>query len=67
MIAGFVSAPMAWYFTNQLLDEFVYRIHISVFDFLLALMLGVLIAFVATAFRAFAAANSNPVDALKYE
>jgi putative ABC transport system permease protein len=67
LLAGLFSAPIAWYFSNRLLDEFVYRIHISLFDFLLALLLGVFIALVATGFRALAAARSNPVDALKYE
>lgn len=67
LLAGLCSAPIAWYFSNRLLDEFVYRIHISLFDFLLALLLGVFIALLATGFRALAAARSNPVDALKYE
>ena len=67
LIAGFISAPVAWYFTNRMLDEFVYRIQISVLDFALALISGVVIALAALGFKALAAANANPVDALKYE
>jgi putative ABC transport system permease protein len=52
---------------NKWLEDFVYRIHISAWVFLLAGILAILIAVVTISFQAIKAATANPVKNLRSE
>ena len=68
VITAFVIAiPLGWWLMNDWLKEFAYRIEIGPKIFLIAGALAILIAVLATGFRALRAAVSNPVDALRSE
>ena len=68
IIIGFaVAAPLAWYFSNQWLNQFVYKIDIGPLVFVVGLAVTFLIAVLTVGYRSFKAAIANPVDSLKYE
>ena len=65
--ALFIASPVAWYFMNQWLQGFAYRINISMWVFILAGTGAILIALVTVSFQAIKAAVINPVKSLKNE
>jgi len=67
MLANLVSWPLAWYFMNQWLSNFVYHINISVFIFISAGLIGIILAFLTVVFQSMNAALRNPVETLRYE
>src|SRR4030095_10307974 len=65
---GFVIAsPIAWYFMNKWLQDYVYRINISWWIFLAGGISAVIIALVTVSFQAIKAAIANPVKSLRSE
>jgi ABC-type antimicrobial peptide transport system permease subunit len=66
-IGFLVAAPLSWYFSNQWLSQFTYRITLGPVIFVLGLVATFLIAMVTVGYRSFRAASANPVDSLKYE
>ncbi len=68
IVGGFVLAvPVAWYFLNEFLHGFEYRVELGPLVFLVGMGISVLIAFVTVGYRSFRAATVNPVDSLKCE
>lgn len=65
--ANIVAWPLAYLFVSKWLDGFAYRIELSIWPFLIAMILSVLITLVTVSIRSYRAANANPMDALKYE
>ena len=64
-IAILVASPIAWYLMHQWLQDFAYRIHISIWVFLFAAAVALLIALFTISFQALKTAWLNPVDNLK--
>jgi putative ABC transport system permease protein len=62
-----IAIPAAWWAMNSWLQDFVYRINISWWIFLLAGTLAMLIAVLTVSFHAIKAALANPVKSLKEE
>lgn len=68
ILGGFVFAvPVAWYFLNEFLSGFEYKVELGPAVFLIGMGLSILIAFVTVGYRSFRAATVNPVDSLKCE
>ena len=66
-IAFIIAVPVAWYFMNNWLQNFVYRINLGVGVFVLAIVLSLIIAWVTVGYRALRAALANPVQSLRTE
>ncbi|QPH39505.1 ABC transporter permease [Pedobacter endophyticus] len=66
-IANLVAWPLAYLFISKWLSGFAYRIDISVWPFLLAMGISMLITLLTVSVRSYKAAVANTVDALKYE
>jgi ABC-type antimicrobial peptide transport system permease subunit len=66
-IAILIASPVAWYIMDKWLQDFAYRIDISLWMFLVAAMAGVIIAFVTISFKAVKSAVTNPVKSLRTE
>ena len=62
-----VAFPVAWWFMNEWLDDFAYRIHISGWVFVLAGVCALLVALITISFQAVKAAIANPVKSLRTE
>ena len=67
IIAFVIATPIGWYFMNQWLRDFAYRINIEWWIFLLAGLILILIALITVSFQAIKAAIANPVKSLRTE
>ncbi len=67
IIAIVIASPIAWYFMNDWLQDFAYRISISWFVFFITGITALLIAFITISFQSIKAAIANPVKSLRTE
>lgn len=67
VISFFIAFPAAWYFMTGWLNDFHYRISLNALFFVGALFISLGIAWLSVAYKAIAAAISNPVKALRTE
>ena len=66
-IAFVIAAPLAYFAVEAMLQDFVYRIDISVWIFLMAGLAALGIAWLTVSYHAVKAALADPVEALRYE
>ncbi|MCW3118766.1 MAG: FtsX-like permease family protein [Chitinophagaceae bacterium] len=66
-MAFLIAVPVAWYFMNGWLQNFVYRISMDAWIFILAIVASLGIAWMTVGYRAVKAALANPVTALRSE
>ncbi len=67
MIAIVIASPVAYYFSNQWLQDFAYRTNISWWVFILAGVAAIFIGLLTVSFQAIKAAIANPVKSLRTE
>ncbi|MFN8346337.1 MAG: ABC transporter permease [Spirosomataceae bacterium] len=67
LIALIIASPVAWYFMNQWLADFPYKIDIEWWVFVLTALLAVSVAFLTVSFQSIKAALMNPAKSLKSE
>lgn len=66
-VANLIAWPLAYLFVSKWLAGFAYRVDITVWPFVLAMCISMVITFVTVSLRSYRAATSNAVNALKYE
>jgi ABC-type antimicrobial peptide transport system permease subunit len=66
-IAFLIATPLAWYFMNKWLQDYVYRINISWWLFAAGGLAAIIIALATISFQAIKAAIANPVKSLRTE
>ncbi len=66
-ISILIASPIAWWAMNQWMENFVYRINISWWIFLVAGIIAAFIAMITVSFHAIKAALANPVESLRSE
>jgi putative ABC transport system permease protein len=68
IIIGFaIAVPFAYFFLEEWLQGFKYRIDIGFSAFLIAGLVTLLVAWLATGYTSFRAARANPVESLRSE
>jgi putative ABC transport system permease protein len=67
LIASLIAFPVAWWAMHKWLQGFAYRIDISWWIFLSAVLIAMAIAIVTISFQAIKAAIANPVKSLRTE
>ena len=67
LIAALIALPLSWFSVHKWLQDYAYRIDISWWIFLAAVLIAMLIAFVTISFQAIKAAVANPVKSLRTE
>lgn len=67
VLANVIAWPIAYYVMNDWLQNFVFRTNINLVDFPLALVAGLVVAFLTISYTTIRAAQSNPVKSLRYE
>jgi putative ABC transport system permease protein len=65
--AFLIAVPVSYAIINWWLNNFAFKINIGVMSFIIGGSLAVIIALLSVSFQSVKAANSNPVDSLKYE
>jgi putative ABC transport system permease protein len=67
VLSNLISWPISFYAINKWLGGFVYRIHFTVFPFVLAGLMVFAFAILTVLYQVVRAARTNPVDALRCE
>lgn len=67
VISFAISAPVAYYFMEQWLSNFAYRIHPNIVTFLLGVTLTFIVVLATVGLKSYKAAVANPVNALRDE
>ncbi len=67
ILANIIAWPLAYYYMNKWLQDFAYRIDVSLFVFVLSGGIALLIALLTVSFQAIKAATANPVESLRNE
>ncbi|MFC2133180.1 ABC transporter permease [Bacteroidota bacterium] len=67
LLGNIFAWPLAYYAMTEWLQNFAYRISISVWPFIISAGIAVLIALASVSYQSLKAALANPVDSIKYE
>jgi len=67
LVANFIAWPIAYFLLNHWLQNFAYRIDLSIWIFILSGSLAFCIALVTVGYQSIKAALTNPVESLRYE
>jgi len=67
LIALVIAAPIAWFAMDKWLQDFAYRIEVSIWVVLLAALVSFLVALLTVGYQAIKAAQQNPAVSIKYE
>lgn len=66
-ISFVIAVPFAWWMMSKWLQDFAYRIDISIWVFVMAAGVAILITLITVSFKAIKAAVANPVRSLRAE
>ncbi|MBN2424798.1 MAG: ABC transporter permease [Calditrichaceae bacterium] len=67
LLANLIAWPNAWFAINLWLQNFAYRIDLTIWPFLWSGFIALLIALLTVSWQAIRAARANPVKSLRYE
>ena len=67
LISCVIAVPVAWYFMNQWLKDYQYKIDIGPGVFIMVIALSVVITLITVSFQAIRAARANPTKSLRTE
>ncbi len=67
LLANLIAWPLTWYAMNIWLNEFIYKMNMNYLVFIGSGLSVIIIALITVSVQTIKAANSNPVEALKYE
>jgi len=67
LLANLIAWPLAYYFLDDWLSNFFYRIGMPYWVFIFSGILTLILAILTVSYRAYRAAASDPLDAIKYE
>jgi len=67
ILASVIAFPLSWWALNKWLNDFTYRVELSLWVFLLGGVTALIIALFTVSFQAFRAAATNPVRSLRTE
>lgn len=67
LLAVVIASPVAWYIMQLWLQDFVYRINISWWIFVLAGLLSLIVALLVIGFQTIRSAIANPTNSLRAE
>lgn len=66
-LAGLLSVPTSYFFMDEWMNNFAYRVGIRPVWFVTGFLIAMIIAVATVMAQAYKAVRSNPVDAIKYE
>ena len=67
VVANVIAWPASYFIMNKILENYAYRTTISLWIFLFAFVISLLVALVTIGYQTVKAAYSNPVKSLRYE
>ncbi|MFO7827982.1 MAG: FtsX-like permease family protein, partial [Bacteroidales bacterium] len=67
ILSNIIAWPVAWYFMRNWLNNYTYRIDLTLWPFLISALIAISIALISVSYQALKASRTNPVNALRYE
>jgi len=67
LISIIIACPVAYYLMDRWLQNYAYRINLTVWDFIISIGLIFTIGFTAIMIQSYMAARKNPIESLRYE
>jgi ABC-type antimicrobial peptide transport system permease subunit len=67
LLATVIATPVAWLIMNSWLQDFAYRTNISVWVFIAAMIIALMVAMITVSYQSIKAAMANPVENLRSE
>jgi predicted permease len=67
LIGSVIAVPVAWYMMNNWLQNFTFRIKMNMGIFLMAILISIIVAWIAVGYKSIKAALANPVKSLRSE
>jgi putative ABC transport system permease protein len=67
LVANVVAWPVGYFMMNRWLQNFAFKINISLWPFALSTVLALIIALLTVSYQSIRASLTNPVDCLRYE
>jgi putative ABC transport system permease protein len=67
ILANIIACPLALYYANKWLEGFAYRTEISLWIFIMVILLSSILVLIMIGLQSMKAATANPVKSLKYE
>ena len=67
ILSNLIAWPFAWYFMRNWLNNYTYRIDLTIWPFILSAFIAISIALLSVSYQAVKASRTNPVNALRYE
>ncbi|MDQ2721447.1 MAG: ABC transporter permease [Bacteroidota bacterium] len=67
LVGSLIAVPVAWIMMNNWLQNFAFRIKINFEIFFMAILLSIIIAWIAVGYKSIKAAIANPVKSLRSE
>ena len=65
--ANIIAWPLAWYFMDRWLQDFAFRINMTIWIFIFSALISLVIALLTLSYQSIKAATTNPTDSLRYE
>ena len=66
-ISALIAWPVIYFYAGKWLENFYYKINLSIFSFIAGLVIALSIALITISYRVIKAASVNPAQSLKYE
>ena len=66
-VSNIIAWPAAYFLMKNWLQSYAYRTSLSVFIFIAAMAIALMVAFLSVSFQAIRAATASPIDSLRYE
>jgi putative ABC transport system permease protein len=66
-VAALIGIPIAWYGMDYWLNNFTFRVSVNVFVIISAVIFITVLSLITIGLKSIKAANTNPVESLKYE
>ena len=67
IFASVIATPISWIIMTSWLEDFAYRINISIWMFAAAMIFALIIAMITVSYQSIKAAMANPVENLRTE
>jgi putative ABC transport system permease protein len=67
LVSNIIAWPVAYLAAQKWLQNFSYRMHMTVWNFVLSACLAIVIAILTVSYQSIKAASTNPIESLRYE
>ena len=66
-VSNIIAWPLAYFFMNKWLQNFAYKVQLSIWVFFLSGLAALVVALLTVSVQSLKAAVANPVDSLRHE